>query len=202
MKRIILKNIDSSEKYLLLSKSIPTNLVEAFTNFGKNPVKKLLNLFISKGGVIYMANTLLSTLSNIYSYFFNKKGLLGINKGYYLNEKEFMFILSSSKYMLNISRVLDWILTLNASQFEVKLEKFPKKYKKKNKKKYGYKIQYLQKSKKLRSVLRWIFLINYNFNTHGVKRRLLLNILDLLLNFKRSILFSKKMVLYKNFLKL
>jgi hypothetical protein len=107
LKRIILKNIDSSEKYLLLSKSIPTNLVEAFTNFGKNPVKKLLNLFISKGGVIYMANTLLSTLSNIYSYFFNKKGLLGINKGYYLNEKEFMFILSSSKYMLNISRVLD-----------------------------------------------------------------------------------------------
>jgi hypothetical protein len=107
LKKITLKNINFDEKYPLLSKLIPINPAGVIINIGKSPVKKLLNLLVFKGNIICMANILLETFSGVYSYFFNRQGLLGINKGNYLNEREFMFILSSSKYMLNISRVLN-----------------------------------------------------------------------------------------------
>jgi len=91
---------------------------------------------------------------------------------------------------------------LNLSQFDLKSEKVSKKYKKKYKKKYLYKIKYLRKNKQIFNTLKWIYLTTHNFNTHGFEKRFFLNILDLLLNFKKSKLFLKKIIIYKNFLKI
>jgi hypothetical protein len=112
------------------------------------------------------------------------------------------FILNTTRRYNNCTEILAWVTQLNYSQFDIFMEKVSKKYKKKNKKRYLYKIQYLSKNKQLCGVMKWIHLTNNNFNAHSFKQQWLLNVLDLLLNFKQSKLFLKKIFIYKNFLKL
>lgn len=163
---------------------------------------KLMRLFFKNGRILSMSKLFLSVMSKIYSYLDKPSSFPKDLQEGYLNTNEFTFVLENSKQMYNVSAILDWVISLNSSQFELRLQRLPKKYKKKSKKKYNYKIQYLQKTKKSINTLRWVYLTSYNFNTHSIERRLFLNMLDLLLNFKRSLLFLKKVSLYKSFLKL
>jgi len=165
---------------------------------------KLIKFFFKNGFLGKQTQTLLSTFSQIFLFFLNKfnKDFKGYGYNNYLNVREFYFLLNNTKQFNNLTNIIQWIVSLNYTQFDIHIQKIPKKYKKKNKKKYTYKIKYLGKGKQIGNVLRWICLTNYNFNTYGFKKRLFLNILDLLLNFKKSNLFSKKIIVYKNFLKL
>ena len=140
--------------------------------------------------------------SVIYTYVFNKHSIVSIGRGSYLNSKEFLYILNNTNYYNNINTLLKWVLGVNKSQFDIVIESIPKKYKKKNKKKFLYKIQYLNKRRQVSKTLKWFYLIGYGFNTHTLKKRNVLNILDTLLNFKKSNLFLKKTTIYKNFLKI
>jgi len=181
----------------------PTN----FSNFSAQHnltryFSKLVKFFLKNGLRSKQHSTILYTFSQIYTYFFNKFWDKGSNYSTYLNIKEFYFILTSSKNLNNISSIIKWVVSLNHSQFDISIQKIPKKYKKKYKKKYIYKIKYLNKRKQVNNVLRWVYLTTHNFNTYGLKKRFFLNSLDLLLNFKKSNLFLKKIIIYKNFLKI
>lgn len=163
---------------------------------------KLTHFFFKSGGVTHHYKNILKTFSQIYLIFYNNYSTSSNYNQSYLNTQEFSFILKTTKYFKNIPKLLGWILSLNTSQFNLEIQKVSKKYKKKLKKKYLYKVKYIKKDRQVARVLRWIYLINYSFSIHKLKKRFLLNLLDLLLNFKKSNLFLKKVTIYKNFLKI
>lgn len=163
---------------------------------------KLTRFFFKSGGVSQHYKSILKTFSQVYLIFFCNLAKVSTYNQSYINTQEFSFILQTSKSYKNIPKLLGWILSLNTSQFNLEIQKVSKKYKKKLKKKYLYKIKYIKKDRQMARVLRWIYLINYSFSIHKLKKRFLLNLLDLLLNFKKSNLFLKKVTIYKNFLKL
>lgn len=143
-------NVDLYSSYFLKQRLIRALSV-------KNKVfVKLSRLFLKKGGQLYQIKLLLGVFSQIYTIFFNKfpiKSLL-VHNNAYLNIKEFSFILNSTKHLNNIPTMLNWVVLINQSQFDVNIQKVSKKYKKKNKKKYLYKIQYLNKHKQINRVLK------------------------------------------------
>jgi hypothetical protein len=163
---------------------------------------KLTRFFFRSGGVSQHYKSILKTFSHVYLIFFSKMVGGSTYSQSYINTQEFSFILKTSKSYKNIPKLLNWILSLNTSQFNLEVQKVSKKYKKKLKKKYLYKVKYIKKDRQVSRVLRWIYLINYSFSIHKLKKRFLLNLLDLLLNFKKSNLFLKKVTVYKNFLKI
>jgi len=196
-----IKNYNNYTPYKSYLKYIIINDYPKNTNLPKY-FYKLVSFFLKRGKINKQVNLLLSVFSHIYRYTLNKLSVDGLVFNKYFNIKEFIFILTNDRYLNNISTILKWVITLNYSQFDLNIQKVSKKYKKKSKQKYLYKIKYLNKRKQINKVLKWIYLSNYNFNTYSFKKRCLLNILDLLLNFKKSNLFLKKTMIYKNFLKI
>jgi len=114
---------------------------------------KLLRFFFRNGGVFSKIKAFLGSFS-FFFYFLNNQNNLNINLKDYLNAQEFTFILKTTGFYKNIPTLLQWVTSLNHSQFDLNVQKVSKKYKKKVKKKYFYKINYLSKKKQLNRVLK------------------------------------------------
>lgn len=77
----------------------------------------------------------------------------------------------------------------------------PKKYRKKLKKKYLYKIIYIDQNKRQNLALREIFFFLKTFKSHSVKDRYFLMLCDIIFNFKNSLMYKKKILMYKKLFK-
>jgi hypothetical protein len=77
----------------------------------------------------------------------------------------------------------------------------PKKYRKKLKKKYLYKIKYLNSNARLNKSLRLIKNYKNSLKYNSIYNRELFCYLDLILNYKFSYIFLKKISIYKKVFK-
>lgn len=55
---------------------------------------------------------------------------------------------------------------------------------------------YITRIKQNRGVLRWLYLNNFNYNVKPLQTQLLHNLLDSVLNYKKSTLYLKKLSVY------
>lgn len=78
----------------------------------------------------------------------------------------------------------------------------PKKYKKKLKKKYLYKVKYLNKTKRINKALKLINNYSNSLKYFNFSDRIFFTYLDLILNYKNSYIFNKKLIIYKKIFKI
>jgi hypothetical protein len=116
--------------------------------------KKLTSFFLKNGLALKQIGVLLSAIAKTYTHFFYRNEIFLVNPQPYLNTQEFLFILRNTKAFKNLTCILNWVVGINSSQFDLNVQQVSKKYKKKLKKKYLYKVQYLNKKKQLSRVLK------------------------------------------------
>ena len=78
----------------------------------------------------------------------------------------------------------------------------PKKYRKKVKKKYLYKVKYLGIKGRVSKSLKWIQNYKNSLKFYSVIDRELFCYLDLILNYKLSYVYLKKIIIYKKIFKI
>lgn len=78
----------------------------------------------------------------------------------------------------------------------------PKKYVKKLKKKYIYKIKYLSMNYRVNKSLKWIRNYMNSLKYNSINNRSLFCYLDLILNYKFSYIYLKKISVYKKIFKI
>lgn len=168
----------------------------------KNTILKLNSFFNKNGNFLKQLTTLLSIYSLIYSIFLNFNIKVIFKNEQYLYVKEFLYNLNYNTWLRNANNLLTWFLAWNTPLFYVNVQKVPKKFKKKLKKKYLYKVMYVKKKDQKKKALNWVYLNNYNYeNIRKFKKQLFFNKLDLILNYKKSILYKQKTIIYKKMFK-
>lgn len=172
-----LKKFEYKYKYSLLSK---------FTPF-----------LIKNGKKLTTINNILIAIANIYSSL-NNTNLL---KEYaFINE--FKHYILTSKDTNNLNYLLNWIITIYKPVFDIKAFNVPKISKKKTDKTLLFKIVYLPDKNRLKVAFKHISLDIKKNNSNDFNNRISNSFLDILLNYKKSYLYSRKMYIYEQVMEL
>lgn len=157
--------------------------------------------FLLKGGDSFKNSVLLFNLfAKFYKIAYNQVAYNKLdNYKYY---KEFFYNFYRYNNYKNLNYLLSWIFSWVQPMFCVECTVVPKKYRKKLKKKYLYKVKYLNKNRRLSKALNWIIKYSDTIKNFNVLNRQLLVYLDLLLNYKNSYVYNKKILIYKKVFKL
>ena len=160
-----------------------------------------LTPFLSKGGN-NLKNTVL--LFNMFSKFYKMSynPFMALKFTSYKYYKEFFYNFYRYNSYSNLNYLLNWIFTWAQPMFCIECSVVPKKYKRKLKKKYLYKIKYLNKIRRVSKVLNWIVKYSNTIKNFNFLNRQFLVYLDLLLNYKNSYIYNKKLLIYKKIFKL
>lgn len=192
---------NTKKAFILKNKNNSLKKVKKISYY-KNNIIKLMSFFNKKGCLLDKLVYILEVYSILYSIFLNFKPYDILIHDSYIYILEFLYNLLNIRSLLNIRHLLNWITVWNNPLFDIGVSKVPKKFKKKLKKKYTYKIVYIKRNNQNRRALRWLFLNNFNYeNIQKLKRQLLLNIFDLTLNYKKSLLYKQKILIYKKMFK-
>lgn len=160
----------------------------------KNKIKILGYLLKTGNFSLNVINT-----HNVFSYiykllFTNNNLLLNLNYKY---TKEFLYNFFKYTTYNNFYFILNWILNWVKPMFFMDCVVVPKKYRKKLKKKYLYKIKYLSNTSRLNKGLKLIKNYKNSLKYYSNFNRELFCYLDLILNYKNSYIYLKKLDVYK-----
>ena len=149
----------------------------------------------------------LKSYTNIHYSFFKLYSMLNIETlGFvsknYVYFKEFLFNNVLDRNLNSAYSIINWLFFWYQPMFYVKCSLVPKKYRKKLKKKYVYSASYVDVSKRKNIALRWVLFFLNTFNSYKTKNRLFLLFSDLIFNFKNSIVYSRKIKMYKKVFKI
>ena len=191
---VLYKNLHITYKLLNNFLVIPTyelNLTEQ---------KNKLGSFLLTGGKLN-SNMILtfSVFQYIYKIFYKQAEITkNLN---YTYTKEFLFNFLKYKNFNNILFILNWIYSWVKPMFLVECNLVPKKYRKKIKKKYLYKIKYLNIRNRMNKSLQWVNNYKNSLAFKSKFNRELFCYLDLMLNYKSSFIYLKKITTYKKVFK-
>lgn len=156
---------------------------------------------LSKGGNNFQNSLLIyNVFSNIYKIFFNNFSYE--NFKIYKYSKEFFYNFFRYSNYNNFNYLINWIFSWSNPMFCIECSVVPKKYRRKLKKKYLYKIKYLNKIKRISKILSWILQYANTLKNFKFLNRIFITYLDLLLNYKNSYLYNKKLLIYKKIFKI
>lgn len=173
----ISKNFEYKYKYTLLSKFIP--------------------FLIKNGKKLKTINSIFKASSNIYRALNCNNSL----KEYaFLNE--FKYYILTSKDTNNLNYLLNWIITIYKPVFDIKAFNVPKISKKKTDKTLLFKIVYLPDKNRLKIAFKHISLDIKKNNSNILNTRISNSFLDILLNYKKSYLYTRKMYIYEQVMEL
>ncbi len=161
---------------------------------------KVIPFFIKGGNSFKNSIFFYNLFSKFYKIMYNNE--LGFKLTDYKYYKEFFYNFSRYSNYKNLNYLLHWIFFLIEPMFHIECSVVPKKYRKKLKKKYLYKIKYLNKHKRLNKTLNWISRYVNTLKNYSATNRQLLVFLDLLLNYKNSYIYNKKILIYKKVFKI
>lgn len=161
---------------------------------------KVIPFFIKGGNSLQNSVTFYNIFTKFYKIIYNNLTVLKLND--YKYYKEFFYNFCRYNNYKNINYLLNWIFYLVEPMFYIECSVVPKKYRKKLKKKYLYKIKYLNKNRRLNKILNWISKYTNTLKNYSLLNRQLLVYLDLLLNYKNSYIYNKKILIYKKVFKL
>jgi len=156
---------------------------------------KVLGYLLKTGNFSLNAINSFNVFSRIYKLLFiNNSTLLTLNYKY---TKEFLYNFFKYTNYNNFFFILNWILNWVKPMFFMDCVVVPKKYRKKLKKKYLYKIKYLSHSTRLNKSLKLIKNYKNSLKYYSNFNRELFCYLDLILNYKYSYIYLKKIDVYK-----
>ena len=182
---------------LFINLYLYNNNILSFYNSNSN--NNILSFNIKNGK--FISN--LINYSNVFKYIYNflVNHNLNLNLFEYKYLKEFLFNFNKYSNYNNYLFLINWILSFINPIFFIECSSVPKKYKKKLKKNYLYKIKYLNKSLRIKKSLRFINNFSNSLQYFKLSDRYIISYLDLLLNYKKSFIYQKKINAYKHIFK-
>lgn len=186
------------DKFLL--KFLITKRLRSNTYIQQSLLNKFFRTFIISGKKLKVYNATMYSFYRLYSIV-----NLDIYKNLasnYLYFKEFLFNKELNKELNNVVSIVDWLFFWYQPIFSVKCSLVPKKYRKKLKKKYIYAVNYVDPLKRKNVSLRWILHFLDSFNNYKFNSRLFLLLSDLIFNFKKSIVYDRKVRMYRKMFKI
>lgn len=177
------------------------NIVKHKTKaISKDILNKLVRTFMVSGFKIKSYNNVHYSFFKLYSML-NIEIFNSISKNY-VYFREFLFNNMLDRSLNNAYNIVNWLFFWYQPMFYVKCSLVPKKYRKKLKKKYVYSASYVDILKRRNIALRWILFFLNTFNSYKTKNRLLLLFSDLIFNFKNSVVYTRKIKMYKKVFKI
>ena len=192
-KVFINNNFLKKKKSFSLNKNKPIIL-----NNNRSNVDKLINVSFSCGKKLKFLNYL-NNLNNTFYYSFIYKSLFFQNR--FENYMLFYNFSKENDFFFNLNFILNNIVNLNESIFNIKVVKLNKKLKKRFKKKFDFEVKYLRKHKRSLNVFKSLHLYSNSFNYYKYYERLLASLLLTFLNQKDSKIYKRKLVSYSLVLK-
>ncbi len=159
---------------------------------------KFLQVLINGGNKLKMLKCV-NLIQNNFYYLYNNPERDFLNK-----YQSFIFFKNFSnvnKKFFNFNFILNMILELNQTIFDLKVVKLAKREKKKKKQKYNLEVKYLSKSKRFTNVLKNLTLNANHYNYYNYNERLLASVFDNFFLQKNSTLYKKKLYVYNSILK-
>lgn len=184
------KSYMSSYIYSNLSKKIKTS---------QSICNNLFSYSVKSGNFNKNSINNYSVFSKIYSLLFSNGSYLYSSN--YKYAKEFLYNFYKYSSYNNFNFLLNWIISWIKPIFFIDCTVVPKKYRKKIKKKYLYKVKYLSSKIRINKSLKWIQNYKNSLRIHSIFNRELFSYLDLLLNYKLSYVYLKKIIIYKKIFK-
>lgn len=161
-------------------------------------INKFVNMMLKSGGKLKFFNYL-NTVTNIFYYSFIYKSSFLQNK--FDNYTLFFNFSRENSFFFNFNFILNNILVLNESIFNIKVVKLDKRNKKRLKKKYDFEVKYLKKQKRKGFVFKALHLYSNSFNYYKYHERLLASLLTTFFFQKNSKIYKKKLFAYSSVLK-
>jgi hypothetical protein len=171
---------------------------ETSTNDNKNNIDKFMNVILSNGNKLKFTKSL-NNVVNVFYFSFFYKNLFLQNK--FDNYTLFYNFSKENDFFFNFNFILNNLVSLNESIFNIKVIKVGKKSKKKVKKKYDFEVKYLKKQKRAGIVFKSIHLNSNSFNYYKYDERLLASIFTTFFFQKSSKIYKKKLLAYSSILK-
>lgn len=162
-------------------------------------VSYFIPFLIKNGKKLHSTNNLLNAMSRIYS------GLIHTNINNfndYAFAQQFKHFICNSEENYNINYLFNWIINIYKPVFDVKAFNVPKIHKKKSDKAMLFKILYLSDKSRLKTAYKHISVVIRKNLEFKLNDRILNILLDMLLNYKKSYLYSRKMYIYEQVMEL
>ena len=147
----------------------------------------------------------LSTINNMHNSISNIYYLLKYTNNSFETYKyaqQFKHYIDTTDDVYNINFLLHWIINIYKPVFDIKCFNVPKIHKKKGDKNYLYKILYLSDKNRLKTAFKHISIYIKKDSSTKISNRIQLIFLDMLLNYKNSYLYLRKMNIYQQALEL
>lgn len=172
------------------------NIENTFQKYKNKYTYSLLTKFtpflIKNGLKLKTINNILHSFSNIYKSLNYKNSFTE-----YAFINEFKYYILTSKNTNNINYLLNWIVTIYKPVFDIKAFNVPKTTKKKNDKIILFKIAYVTDKNRLKVAYKHLASDIKKNVSNKFNVRLSKSILDILLNYKKSYLYTRKMYIYE-----
>jgi len=192
------KKIFFFDKFLLKWLMSYNNL-SAFQGRNIDTINKLLRTFLISGKKVKSYNSLVQSFFKIYAVV-GLESYANISNNYHYF-REFLFNKELNKELNGLTAILNWLFFWYQPIFCVKCSLVPKKYRKKLKKKYVYTVSYIDPKKRKNISLRWMLHFLDSFSSYKFHNRLFLLFSDLIFNFKKSLMYERKVKMYKKMFK-
>jgi hypothetical protein len=167
-------------------------------NQNRNNLDKLINVSFSDGKKLKFLNYI-NYLNNAFYYSFIYKSSFFQSR--FENYMLFYNFSKENDFFFDLDFILNNIVNLNESIFNIKVIKLNKKLKKRFKKKFDFEVRYLRKHKRSLNVFKSLHLYSNSFNYYKYYERLLASLLLTFLNQKESKIYKRKLVSYSLVLK-
>jgi hypothetical protein len=141
----------------------------------------------------------LNKVANTFYFSFIHKSLFLQNK--FDNYTLFYNFSKENNFFFDFNFILNNLISLNESIFNIKVLKLNKKNKKRLKKKYDFEVKYLKKHKRAGNVFKALHLFSNSFNYYNYNERLLASIFTTFFFQKSSKIYKKKLLAYSSILK-
>lgn len=168
------------------------------TRFNLKYKYSMLTYFIpfllKNGKKLYTINKTLKAISNIYTNL-NYNNINNLNNYNYINQ--FKHYIDTTDDVYNLNFLIHWIINIYKPVFDIKCFNLPKIHKKKSDKSVLFKILYLSDKNRLKTAYKHITINIKKDQANKLNHRIVNTFLDLLLNYKKSYLYTRKMYIYE-----
>jgi len=154
---------------------------------------------IKNGKKLNTINNVLNSMSSIYQ---NLKFTNNSNFESFFFLDQFKHYLNTTEEAYNLNILLNWIISIYKPVFDIKAFNIPKIHKKKTNKLLLFKILYLSDKNRLKTAFKHISTVIKKDQASKFNTRIINTMLDMLLNYKKSYLYCRKIYIYEQAMEL
>lgn len=149
---------------------------------------------LKNGKKLQTINNISNSISNIYKNL-NYNNVNNFNNFSYINQ--FKHYIDTTDDVYNINFLIHWIINIYKPVFDVKCFNIPKVHKKKSDKSVLFKVLYLSDKNRLKTAYKHIAINIKKDQSNKLNNRIINTFLDMLLNYKKSYLYTRKIYIYE-----